>query len=199
MTDAEEAAVVSGLRAGDPAAWRSLYDAYSARVWRTAARLMGPDAADVADVVQETFLAAARSARQFDPDRGSLWVWLLTICRNQVAQSCRRQHRRDRLHRAARQLATANGQLRRWLDGEPDSVGTAVETRELAALVRAVLAELSWEHEALLTARYLDDVGVDELAATANSTPGAVRSQLVRARRAFREKFERLVAAEDTE
>ena len=53
------------------AAWHQLYDAYAEAVWRCVARRVGPHAAEVADIVQETFLAAARSARTFDPAQGS--------------------------------------------------------------------------------------------------------------------------------
>ena len=57
------------------------------------ARQMGTGAADVADVVQETFLAAARCARQYDPARGLLWMWLCGIARRHVALHYRRQQR----------------------------------------------------------------------------------------------------------
>jgi len=71
-----EQQIAHGLRDGQRDAWRAMYDAYARQVWCVVARQMGSDAADVADVVQETFLAAARSVRQYDPARGSLWMWL---------------------------------------------------------------------------------------------------------------------------
>ena len=63
MDPHEERELTQGLGDGNPDAWRGLYDAYAQPVWRVVARLMGPTSADVADVVQETFLAAARSAK----------------------------------------------------------------------------------------------------------------------------------------
>ena len=44
------------LREGDRDAWAALYEHYNIAVWRLTARLVGPDAAGVADVVQEVFL-----------------------------------------------------------------------------------------------------------------------------------------------
>ena len=63
---------VAGLQSGSPEAWGALYESYSVRVWRYVARLLGSNHDAVADAVQETFLAAARSASTFDPDRGSI-------------------------------------------------------------------------------------------------------------------------------
>src|SRR5437868_14526716 len=109
MDDQQECDIARGLRAGDAEAWRSLYDAYAARVWQAVARLMGPESADVADVVQETFLAAARSARTYDASRGSLWLWLWGIARRHVAIYYRKEKRHDRLRSAADWLTARNG------------------------------------------------------------------------------------------
>src|SRR4051812_49236502 len=149
MDETQERRIAQGLRDGRPDAWRDFYDAFAERVWRAVARLTGP--ADVADVVQETFMAAARSARGFDPELGSLWVWLWGIARNHVALHYRRRERDLRLKTAA-----MNGHLRRWLDGA-EPVDT-LEQGELSELVRATLAELPAEYGDVLTAKYLDEV-----------------------------------------
>ncbi len=179
MDEQQERELARGLRQGEVMAWRALYDAFAERVWRTVARLMGPGSADVADVVQETFLAAARSARSFDPDRGTLWLWLWGIARRHVAVHYRKENRHD--------LAARNGQLLRCLHGEEPAPPELLATAELAALVRSTLTELPIEYEMLLTARYLDGISVDDIAAQERSTAVAVRSKLARARQAFRQ------------
>src|SRR5439155_6838691 len=97
MDEQQERVVVQGLRAGKTEAWQALYEAYAERVWRSVARLLGPNCADVADVVQETMLAAARSVATFDPQRGTLWLWLWGIARRHVALHFRKQERHHRL------------------------------------------------------------------------------------------------------
>jgi len=186
MDAQQERAVARGLREAKPEAWRALYEAYAERVWRAVARLMGPAASDVADVVQETFLAAARSAATYDETRGSLWFWLWGIARRHVALHYRKEERHDRLKQAEAWLAARNGQP---LSGAPPEV---LEAAELATLVRATLLELPEDYEMLLTAKYLDGVSVDEIALHERSTATAVRSKLARARQAFRELFERV-------
>lgn len=177
MDEQQEREVARGLAAGNADAWRALYDAHAERVWRAVARLMGPPGSDVADVVQETFLAAARSARTFDPNRGPLWGWLWGIARRYVAQHYRKTDRQRRLLLA-----------RAAADGRPDSADPLL-TLEVAALVRITLTDLPVEYEAILTAKYLDGEPVDRIAVRERSTEVAVRSKLARARLAFREAY----------
>ncbi len=186
MDEQQEREVARGLRAGEGGAWRALYDAFAGRVWVAVARLMGPGSADVADVVQETFLAAARSAAGYDPTRGSLWLWLWGIARRHVAVHYRKEKRHDRLRSAGDWLAARNGPALRGLQGEGAAPPELLAAAELATLVRATLSELPAEYETLLTARYLDGVSVDDIAGRERSTAVAVRSRLARARQAFR-------------
>lgn len=200
MDDQQERDIARGLRAGDAGAWRSLYDAYAERVWRAVARLLGPESADVADVVQETFLAAARSARTYDADRGTLWLWLWGIARRHVALHYRRQGRQDRLRTAGEWLAAHDGPVRRGLHGGEATPPEVLEAAELSTLVRATLTELPADYETLLTAKYLDGASVEHIAGAVQSTAEAVRSKLARARSAFRQAFAKYAGfAEPTE
>jgi RNA polymerase sigma-70 factor (ECF subfamily) len=179
--------IVAGLREGRREAWSALYDAHAERVWRAVSRLMGGRAADVADVVQEVFLAAAKSAGQYDPARGTPWHWLMGIARRQVALRYRRQV--ARLARARRWWLGLDGATREWLAGGRDAPPDVLESKELAALVRAALLRVPVEYQTLLTSRYLDGASAVEMAAGLGSTPEAVRAKLMRARRAFRAAF----------
>jgi RNA polymerase sigma-70 factor (ECF subfamily) len=187
MDEQTEREVARGLRAGEADAWRALYDAYAERVWRAIARLMGADSADVADVVQETFLAAARSAHAYDAARGSLWLWLWGIARRHVALHYRKEKRHDRLRAAERWLASRNGPVLRCLEGSDAAPPDVLAAAELATLVRATLTELPDEYESVLTAKYLDGESVEHIARQERSTVTAVRSRLARARQAFRQ------------
>jgi RNA polymerase sigma-70 factor (ECF subfamily) len=187
-SDHDEQAVFRRLRSGDRDAWTALYDRYSEDVWRYVARLIGPDAAAVADVVQEVFLAAARGARRFDPDRGTPWAWLAGIAHHQIGAWWRQRGRAARLHVL---LESGQVDLRRLLDSvEP--VDDLLQRRELVDLVRFVLAELPPDYAALLTAKYQDDQSLEELASRQGGTTESVKSKLARARCEFKSKFERL-------
>lgn len=197
MGEDQDRQIARGLRGGKPEAWAALYTAYFPRVWRLVARRIGRDATAVADVVQETFLAAAGSAGRFDPGRGSLWLWLGGIARNHVGAHHRRRWRDDRV-KAGGDLHDDAGEhqasrtFEQWADPP-----AACDCAERAASVRSALARLPVDYQFLLTSRYCDDVPVAQLAAEQASSEVAVRSKLARARRAFREIFARTAGSKD--
>ena len=192
MHDQQDPALARGLKAGDVEAWHKLYDNYSKQVWRSVARLMGANSSDVADVVQETFLAAAHSARTYDAEKGSLWLWLCGIARKQVALHYRKGQRYDRIKNACHRLAEVNFQGFRAAENREPLPASAMEHAEIATLVRTVLTELPEDYETLLTAKYLDGFSMDQIAAHSNCTSTAVSSKLARARKAFRQAFENI-------
>ncbi|HKD38079.1 MAG TPA: sigma-70 family RNA polymerase sigma factor [Pirellulales bacterium] len=190
LDEQQQTAVAAGLREGSREAWAWLYDAYSTDVWRYVARLLGPDSAAVADAVQETFLEAARSARRFDPSRGSLWGWLTGIAHHRVAAYWRQAQRAAALKRLAESEGAA---IQRWLNA--DAAGTADRAAlqlEVNELVRAVLAELPADYAALLAGKYIDERSLEQLTRQFGGSVEAVKSKLARARREFRAKFERI-------
>jgi RNA polymerase sigma-70 factor (ECF subfamily) len=90
----------------------------------------------------------------------------------------RKQNQLDRLKRAAQLLARDTG------PSDPN------DAKELAEFVRAILAEIPPDYADALTARYLDDVSVAQMALDERSTETAIRSRLARARSSFRERYE---------
>lgn len=83
----DDAALVQKLRAGDAAAFATLYDSYADRLF-TYARTLVPDVDTAADVVHDTFLLAHERIDQLrDPD--SLRPWLYAITRSQASRVIR--------------------------------------------------------------------------------------------------------------
>ena len=194
MDEEREREIVRGLLDGQADAWRACHDNFAETVWRVVSRAMGPYSSEIPDVVQETFLAAAHSIHTYQPDRGTLCYWLLGIARRQVALHYRREGRHARLRRAMTALVEADWKIDPgWLQDQADKTGQPpedeLETAEIATLVRAALTELPADYETLLTARYLDEISVDDLARMEETTEVAIRSKLARARRALKEVF----------
>jgi len=192
MNEQMDTEIARGLRQGNRDAWLNLYDLYADKLWRNVARLMGGDRASVADIVQETFLAAARSAGNFDPRRGGLWVWLWAIAKRQVALHYRKCRPNAALAQAQKWWTSLNGQKDDWLQGTEKPPAEVLESRELAELVRYTLEELPAEYQVLLMTKYIDGAALEQIADQVNGSPVAVRSKLARARKAFREVFKRL-------
>jgi RNA polymerase sigma-70 factor (ECF subfamily) len=191
MDKKTERQIADGLRQGERRAWLELYEAYAEQVWRNVSRLVGSDSAVTADIVQETFLAAARSAGNFDPDRGSLWIWLWTIGRRQVALYYRKQKASTSLRQAQTWWASLDGEKSDWIDTKADMPADVLQSKELAVLVRQALSELPGEHQSLLLAKYVDNRSVGHIAAQMARSEVAIRSKLARARKAFRKAFKK--------
>ena len=186
----DPAELVDGLLNGQADAWDAFYDAYYDTVCRGVARMMGARPHDTADVVQETFLAAARTVRQFDPARGTLWMWIWGIARNRVALHFRETQRQSRIQDGVNRLGGRTARFAAWIDGADVSPPDAAMSTELAELIRGTLLKLPEEYGELLTARYLDETDTGQLAERFAMTESAVRSKLARARRAFRDAFD---------
>ncbi|MHC4086432.1 MAG: RNA polymerase sigma factor [Planctomycetota bacterium] len=188
-----EREIAKGLQEGNRQAWLRLYEAYAETVWKNIARLMGNDSAAVSDVVQETFLAAARSAKNFNPDRGSLWAWLWIIAGRQVALYYRKQKSNPVLTQAQNWWTALDGEKLDWIDAKADTPPDILQSRQLATLVRYTLSELPAGYQTLLLAKYVDNQPADRIAEQMGCSPVAVRSKLARARKAFRKAFKKII------
>lgn len=178
---------VAGLQTGSPDAWSALCEVYSGRLWKYVARLIGSNQDAVADAVQETFLAAARSSANFDPERGTVWSWLTGIAHHQVALHWRKT--------ATMKIDPAEPQF----DDSPGGAASP-EARLLiddsTRQVRQILAELPADYAGFLTAKYNDGLSIDAMVQQFGGTVESVRSRLARARREFRKRYEAATVSE---
>ena len=83
--------LLAGLRSGDPDHAAAFVRRFQPRVFGLALAIVG-DAEVAEEVAQETFVRAWRYAGAYDPRRGRVATWLLTIARN-VATDARRLRR----------------------------------------------------------------------------------------------------------
>ena len=74
-------ALLAGLAAGDPDAGAAFVRRFQGRVYGLAMTILG-DRGAAEDVAQEAFVRAWRHATTYDPRRGAVSSWLLTIARN---------------------------------------------------------------------------------------------------------------------
>jgi RNA polymerase sigma factor (sigma-70 family) len=81
-------ALLDGLATGDPDAAAAFVERFQRRVFGVAVRIVG-DPRLAEDVAQETFLRAWQRAEAFDPRRGTVLSWLLTIARNLAIDTVR--------------------------------------------------------------------------------------------------------------
>jgi RNA polymerase sigma-70 factor (ECF subfamily) len=81
---------MEGLLSGDDDAIRTLYARFGRAVYALGLRLLGSrEAAE--ELTQDVFLMAWRKAARFDPARGRLSTWLMTIAHNLAVDRLRRE------------------------------------------------------------------------------------------------------------
>ncbi|NIP82682.1 MAG: sigma-70 family RNA polymerase sigma factor [Gemmatimonadetes bacterium] len=174
----EDGEALERAAAGDRGAFEGFVRRHEGAVLRyVRTRTSDPDRAE--DALQETFIAAWRSARTFR-GAGSARSWLLTIARNAV----RRQYRRP----------AGEPEAFEPLEGVADGAGWgrdpgAAWTSRLAAadLVEKGFARLSSDDREILVLRDLEGFSTEETAATLDLSVAAAKSRLHRARLRFME------------
>ena len=166
LLPAEERQLMDALLAGDEAAVRALYARFGRPVYAMGLRLLGTrEAAE--ELTQDVFLTAWRKAARFDPTRGRLSTWLMTIAHNLAV---------DRLRRDT-------GVSRPTLvlvDEVPDVPGARDEeaiVMERDAAVRA-LASLSDAERRLLARAYFRGMTAREIAEGDGIPLGTVKTRL---------------------
>ncbi len=166
------------LRAGEPAAFGLLFDAFAGVVHRHAVRRTG-DWATAEEVVSLTFLEAWRLRERLLPEGDSPLPWLLGIATNVL----RNMSRAARRHRDALQRLPARQGVPDFAD---DLVDRMHDESRLAAVQRALGRLRRHEQEVFMLCVWN---GLDYAAAAeALGVPvGTVRSRLSRARDRLRQ------------
>ena len=165
-----EAHLRAGVRAGDPAAWDLLLTEAYGRVERYVRWRCGGPGELADEVLQDTWLTAARTVRRFDPARGSFAGWVCGVAGNVVRNALRGRKRRARRERP--------------LDTEPACDGPAADDA-----VAVALASLPPHYEQALRAKYLDGASVADVGVELGLGEAAAESLLARARQAFKAAY----------
>jgi RNA polymerase sigma-70 factor (ECF subfamily) len=170
-TDAHAVVVPTAMDASDDdpeARVAALFDAHYKRLFRLARRLVrDPD--DPADVVQETFLRAARAPQRVPHGAASEEAWLVRVLINVCKDSWR--------HAAVRVKAAAAGHV-----GPPASFNP--EPALVAhSMVWQALGALPPRRRAVLVLYELEGTPIPEIARLLGITAVTVRWHLMRARR----------------
>src|SRR5579859_6534881 len=116
------------VHAGEARAFEVLFDRHGDAAFSLAYRMCGRRAM-AEDVVQEAFLSLWRTGARYDPARGSVRSWLLSVVHNRAIDAFRREGARDRRDVHDEGLAERVP--------SPELVEVEVERRDEAFQVRA--------------------------------------------------------------
>jgi len=167
----EDAAHVGAAARGDGAGLAALYDRHARAVYSLALRVVA-DEADAEEVVQEVFDQAWRQASRYDPSRGTVAAWLMTMTRTRAIDRLRaRQARPDQASLASDRdwsdLPAASADPADVLDAERD-----------VTRVRQALQQLPLMQRVAIELAYFEGLTQSQIAARLEEPLGTVKTRI---------------------
>ena len=178
-SNAEDAALIRRMVDADETALGALYDRWVRSLYSLVLHLLrDPDEAE--DVVEETFWQAWRKADSYEPSKGAVSTWLLTIGRRKALDRlrARKRNREDPLEdeRGFSDLPSTS----------PDP-GSEAEGSELREHIRTALRELPQEQREVLELGYFSGLSQAEIAEKTGQPLGTVKTRMRLAMQKLRE------------
>ena len=178
-SNADDVALMRRMVEADETALGALYDRWVRSLYSLVLHLLkDPDEAE--DVVEETFWQAWRKAGSYEPSRGAVSTWLLTIGRRKAL---------DRLRARKRSREDLIGTDRSFDDlpsSEPDP-SIDVEGAELRENVRLALNTLPSEQREVLELGYFNGLSQSEIPDVTGQPLGTVKTRMRLAMQKLRE------------
>jgi len=169
----EDADLVAKAKGGDRRAFDELVERHLPRVWRVVYRVLR-HREDTEDVVQEVFVTAHRSLRDFRGD-AKLSTWLHRIAVTRALNHAERAA--EKVRRGSEPIEAIS---------EPASTAPtplhALEAKELRRRLADCLEKVPEAWRAVLALRDAEQMAYEEIAAVLGLALGTVRSRLARAR-----------------
>jgi RNA polymerase sigma-70 factor (ECF subfamily) len=202
---ASDAILMRAVIGGSQDALAGLYDRHSRAVFGAALRT-SRDQWIAAEVVQETFLALWNRAELYDPARGTLPSWLLTIARNRAVDHLRAagRHNRAATFSSFGRDDASDQALADWLAASGELVGAAgpvpapenaLSSKELRQSIDEAIAALDPTERSVILLAYDGGLTQAEIADRLGWPLGTVKTRTRRALGRLRVMLER--SAED--
>jgi RNA polymerase sigma-70 factor, ECF subfamily len=165
---------VAEARSGEPAAWDALFRRYQLPLYAYVFELVHNEQTSL-DIVQETFIAAARHIGSLRDD-GKFGSWLFGVAHQKCIQRWRRQSREEMLRD---ELFEAEVEL----DLGPDDL---LIRREQEDEFMNLLNHMPLPQRSVLLLHFIEEFSLEEIAGITGVPLGTVKSRMHHAKRALR-------------
>jgi len=169
---------VPQARAGEAAAWDTLFRRYQLPLYAYVIELVQDEQSSL-DIVQETFISAARNIGGLRDD-GKFGSWLFGIAHQKCVQRWRK-HNREKV--TLGEIAAA------WPELEDDPAEVLIRQEQEAGFME-LLNRLPPPQRSVLLLHFIEDFSIEEIAGITGAQPGTVKSRLYYAKRALRKLLE---------
>jgi len=181
----DEAALVAAARGGETSCFETLMKRYERRIYRLA-KAIAKNESDAEEVTQEAFFRAFEHIEDFKGE-SRFYTWLVRIAINEALLKLRKRH----FGRVSLDdpIATEDG----YIPQEVEDWGPTPEEKywqnELAQILSGAISELGPRLRVVFHLRDVEGLSTEETACLLRISVSAVKSRLLRARLALREKL----------
>ncbi|HEY3828880.1 MAG TPA: sigma-70 family RNA polymerase sigma factor [Solirubrobacteraceae bacterium] len=163
-----DAALMQEVQAGRPFALGELYDRFSSRAYRTAFSVCH-DRDCAQDAVQDAFVSIWSSRMTYQPTRGPVVRWAMTIVRHRAIYLARRQSATAGLDEGTARIEEQPAQ---------DDVPTEFDARAKARELMRLLARLPPAQREVIRLAFFDGLTHREIARRLALPPGTVKGRM---------------------
>jgi RNA polymerase sigma-70 factor (ECF subfamily) len=184
----DESLLVAKAQAGDSGAFSELVSRYQNKIYRLAKHITQNDE-DAEDVLQEAFLKAYEHLDGFQGN-SKFYTWIVRIAVNEALMKLRKR-KTDRTVPLDEPVDTGEEMVNREIAVWEDNPEQRYSQTEIQQILDEAVEGLKPDFRTVFVLRDIEELSTEETAETLGISVPAVKSRLLRARLALREKLTR--------
>ena len=184
----DESALVARAQAGDSEAFGELVSRYQNKIYRLAKHITQNDE-DAEDVLQEAFLKAYEHLGGFQGN-SKFYTWIVRIAVNEALMKLRKR-KSDRTVPLDEPVDTGEEMVNREIAVWEDNPEQRYSHEEMQQILNEAVQDLKPDFRTVFALRDIEELSTEETAEALGISIPAVKSRLLRARLALREKLTR--------
>jgi len=184
----DETDLVTRAKSGDGAAFSELITRYQNKIYRLAKHITQNDE-DAEDVLQEAFLKAYEHLDGFQGN-SKFYTWIVRIAVNEALMKLRKR-RGDRTVPLDEPVDTGEETVKREIAVWEDNPEQQYSHEEMREILDEAVQSLKPDFRTVFVLRDIEELSTEETAESLGISIPAVKSRLLRARLALREKLTR--------
>src|SRR5271168_5248647 len=184
----DEGQLVARARSGDAEAFTELVNRYERKIYRLAKHITQNDE-DAEDVLQEAFLKAYEHLDNFQGN-SKFYTWIVRIAVNEALMKLRKR-KGDRTVSLDEPVDTGEETVQREIAVWEDNPEQRYSREEMQGILDQAVQSLKPDFRTVFMLRDIEELSTEETAETLGISVPAVKSRLLRARLALREKLTR--------
>ena len=184
----DESVLVAQAKAGDQNAFSELVQRYERKIYRLAKNITRNDE-DAEDVLQDAFLKAYTHLDNFKGD-SKFYTWIVRIAVNEALMRLRKR-RTDRSVPLDEPVELGEETVQREIAVWEDNPEQQYSQEEWRRILDDAVESLKPDFRTVFVLRDIEELSTEETAETLGISVPAVKSRLLRARLALREKLTR--------